>query len=75
MLDSTMKANEYPIIHSEVKGLHPLVHQWLIENGYSDIQHEIPIAKGRRVDFVAVSPDNQSVIVECKIGKRGIGFK
>lgn len=71
MLDSTVKMSEYPIIHSENLGLHPIVNQWLVDNGYTDVQHEVPITKGRRVDFTAVSPDKAFTVVECKVGNGG----
>jgi hypothetical protein len=71
MLDSTTLQAEYPIIHSENAGLHPIVTQWLVDNGYSSIQHEVTIAKGRRVDFTAISPAQEFTVIECKVGSNG----
>lgn len=75
MLDSTALQAEYPIIHSEISGLHPIVNQWLMDNGYSNIQHEVTITKGRRVDFTALSPLNEFTVIECKVSETGRSSK
>src|SRR6478609_9645926 len=65
MLDST------PIIHSEVSGMHPIVYEWLCDSGYTHIEHELSITKGRRVDFLATSPEGLLTVIECKVGSKG----
>lgn len=53
-------------VKSEVKDFHPLVAQWLTDNGY-EYQHEVDLPDFGRADFLAKHKDGHNLIVECKI--------
>lgn len=54
----------------EVNQFHPLVAQWLTDNGYT-YQHEYKMPDYGQVDFYATHEDGHKVLVECKLD-RGI---
>lgn len=51
---------------NEIDTIHPLVEEWLTENGY-EYKHEFKLPKKGRVDFVGIHSDTkQTILVEVK---------